>query len=62
MLLALVVDRIMSWTSPVAVICYQCGFLHRGLSPKLAFENFEAFDLEVHDRFKYADQYRPSSE
>ncbi len=53
MFAVLIIDRILNWTSPLALICYECGHIHRGLS-KDQCNSVEAFDLNVHDRFEYS--------
>ena len=60
MFFMLVVDRLLSWTSPLVLICYRCDTIHRGV-PKAECQKFEAFDLEVYDRYRYAEQQSSAS-
>jgi hypothetical protein len=53
MLAALVVDRYFAHTRKLALICYNCSHIYRGLS-EAQLENIEAFDLEHYDRIHYA--------
>jgi len=52
-LVALVVDRYFAHTSKLAMICYKCSHIYRGLD-EAQLENVEAFDLEHYDRIHYA--------
>ncbi len=56
MLIALVVDRVFinRWAD-VVLICYKCEHIFRGL-PLEQLEAFYPFDLEIHDRYRYAEQ------
>ncbi|MEO5668964.1 MAG: hypothetical protein ABIR96_12965 [Bdellovibrionota bacterium] len=53
MLVALIVDRYFAHTRKLAVICYKCSHIYRGLS-EAQLESVEAFDLEHFDRIHYA--------
>lgn len=53
MFAVVVIDRLLAWTSPTVLICYDCEHLYRGL-PKSELAQAEAFDLEVFDRHQYA--------
>jgi hypothetical protein len=55
MLFFLFFDRILFYTSPVAVICYDCETIFRGLNKQDAL-TFDDFDLEMHDRIKYKER------
>jgi hypothetical protein len=55
MLLVLIIDRAFAYTRPLAMICYKCGHIHRGLSEK-DLEEVEAFDLEHYDRVHYTER------
>jgi hypothetical protein len=50
-----VIDRIFAATSPLAVLCYMCEHVHRGLKREDA-ARFPSFDLEMHDRLHYAER------
>ena len=53
MLVALIVDRYFAHRSKLAMICYTCSQIYRGLSEE-QLEPIEAFDLEHYDRIHYA--------
>jgi len=53
MLAALVIDRYFAHTRNLAMICYKCSYIYRGLS-EAQLEETEAFDLEHYDRIHYA--------
>lgn len=53
---SLVIDRVLAHINPVAVLCYRCEHIHRGVVKQEAVQKFEAFDLEICDRYKYADR------
>jgi hypothetical protein len=53
MLVALFVDRYFAHKSKLAMICYKCSHIYRGLSEE-QLEPVEAFDLEHYDRIHYA--------
>lgn len=52
----LILDRTLNRINPIAVLCYRCEHIHRGAPRKEALAHFEAFDLEINDRYKYADR------
>ena len=55
MVFVLVVDRLLNWTSPIVLICYKCEMIFRGL-PKAEASRFDAFDLEIRDRYLYSER------
>lgn len=61
MFVILVVDRSFAYLSPLVVICYKCGHLHRGLDKAVIEKDFAAFDLDLNDRIHYADRVQDSS-
>lgn len=54
MFVVLFIDRALNGLMPKALICYKCGHIYRGLSAK-EISDVEAFDLEVHDRYRYSE-------
>ena len=56
MFAALILDRIFinRWADTV-LVCYRCEHLVRGI-PKEELSGVDAFDLEIHDRYRYAEQ------
>ena len=54
MVVALVVDRAFAYTRPLAMVCYKCAHIYRGLS-ETDLKDIEAFDLEHYDRIHYSD-------
>lgn len=52
MLIALVVDRTLSITSPKVAVCYECGLIFRKLKSS-ELEKISGFDLDLHDRILY---------
>jgi hypothetical protein len=55
MLAALIVDRFFAYTRPLAMICYKCGHIYRGLSEE-QLQAVETFDLETYDRIHYSER------
>lgn len=55
MVVALIVDRFFAHTRPLAMICYQCAHIYRGLSEE-QLKDVEAFDLETYDRIHYSER------
>lgn len=56
MIMALVLDRwVIARSADVVLICYKCEHLFRGIS-KSKLVSIEAFDLEIHDRYRYAEE------
>ena len=55
MLVALLVDRFFFYASPIVVLCYRCGRIHRGLTRSQA-ESVAPFDLELSDRLLYSER------
>ncbi len=53
MVAALVIDRVFAHTRKLALICYKCSHIYRGLNES-DLANIEAFDLEHYDRIHYA--------
>ncbi len=60
MFLILIIDRLFSYLSPLVVICYRCGALHRGLAREKV-ELYDAFDLDLNDRLIYSERNDPNS-
>ena len=60
MLIALLVDRVFinRWADTV-LICYKCEHIFRGV-PSNKLEGIYPFDLEIHDRYRYAEQNEAS--
>lgn len=56
MLLALIVDRTLAWTSHTAVICYDCEHIYRGFSKDKIPKEVGDFSLETYDRYKYPER------
>lgn len=54
MLAGLLIDRSFSFVRPLAVICYECEHIHRGI-PHDECLKYDDFDLEKHDRLQYAE-------
>ncbi len=52
MFILLGLDLILRKSTSTAVICYQCGLIHRGISKDKSL-NVEGFDLERFDRIQY---------
>lgn len=58
--IALIFDRLLvARLTPFALVCYKCGTNYRGI-PKAKLEDFEGFDLETHDRHRYAEEHQNS--
>jgi hypothetical protein len=52
MLVALIVDRVCNYLSPVAALCYDCGLILRDL-PETELAKISGFDLDTYDRHQY---------
>jgi len=55
MVIALIVDRYFAHTRPLALICYKCAHIYRGLSEE-QLKASEVFDLETYDRIHYSER------
>jgi len=61
MLLALIFDRYFALRSPLALVCYDCQLIFRGLSDDLLKENYDPFDLETYERYEYKQSLQETS-